>query len=96
MIAKNLAFVPSLIRCKRGEQDAIQWAVILDGTNDPNLACLGEDIYEALQNVWAYPMQNGTKVLSLTAPEYEPCPPGFAKQKDDFTLSILGHEEEDL
>jgi hypothetical protein len=72
------------------------WAVILGGTNDLNANRGGEDIYVALQKVWAYPLGNGTKVLALTVPECGFCSPELTKQRHVLNNLILKYEAENL
>jgi len=64
-------------------QKPYDWAIILGGTNDISVEYAAEDIYVALQKVWAIPLSHSTKVLSLTMPE---C--GW----DDSPITIHGDE----
>jgi hypothetical protein len=78
------------------EESEIQydWAIILGGTNDLSVKRQGEDIYEALKKVWAYPLNNGTKVLSLTVPECGFCDPKTDDARNELNDLIMNHKAE--
>ena len=70
------------------------WAIILGGTNDLSMEYDTEDIYEALQKVWAIPLNHSTKVLALTVPEcgFDDSP--ITAHGDELNKLIMEHKDE--
>ncbi|KAE9372237.1 SGNH hydrolase [Stipitochalara longipes BDJ] len=71
------------------------WAIVLGGTNDISVKYDADDIYKALQRVWAIPLNHGTKVLALTIPEcgFDDSP--ITAHGDELNKLIMEHKDKD-
>ncbi len=89
---------PSLLNTTTDEEthpnNPYDWAIVLGGTNDLSVEHEVNDIYEALQKVWAIPLSHGTKVLALTVPEcgFDDSP--ITAHGDELNKLIMEHEAE--
>jgi hypothetical protein len=89
----SLNIHPSPLNTKTDkETNPYDWAIVLGGTNDLSVEYEIDDIYEALQKVWAIPLSHGTKVLALTVPEcgFDDSP--ITAHGDGLNKLIMEHE----
>ncbi|KAL2070862.1 hypothetical protein VTL71DRAFT_13888 [Oculimacula yallundae] len=77
-------------------QNPYDWAIILGGTNDLNQNRLPQDIFPALERVWAIPLSNNTKVLALTITDCGACMPVVPERRAEVNQRILEHREKNF